>query len=217
MSEASTLEVSTLNVSPKVDDKNKKPDSLQDKLNFLLEIDKLKNIQRRVYISDNSRRENSAEHSWHLAMALWFLSEHTGIKINIEHALKMALIHDICEIDPGDVSVFDKNREHKHEKEATCIKRLSAISPGIGESVTALWEEYEENQSMESKWVKISDRIVPFIMNLSSEGKAWIEQGITKSQVIGINQTIKEHFPELFEWFLEKIEFSVQQGWLIDE
>lgn len=190
---------------------------LKNSLAFLFEIDRLKSVNRRVYIGDNSRPENSAEHSWHIALALWTLSAYAPPNFQLEHAIKLALLHDLGEIDPGDISIFAKDRSKKHQAEQRCMERLANINPSKANELMTLWNEYEAQQSLESQWVKIVDRLLPFLLNMANEGRAWQEQGVTRSQVLEINQINKSHFPELYQWLLVEIKRAVKQGWLIDQ
>ena len=186
--------------------------------NFLMELDKLKSVYRRSYLSDYSRTENSAEHSWHLAIALLtFKEEFKDLEdIHFIKTIKMALIHDICEIGAGDISIFDPDRSKKETEERNYIDNLVKNNSKIKftTEIKNLWEEYETQETKESKWVKIADRFLPFIMNISTEGKTWIEQGVHKDQVIKVNQVVKEEAPEIFDWVMKKIDMAVQNGWL---
>ncbi len=186
--------------------------------NFLMELDKLKSVYRRSYLSDYSRTENSAEHSWHLAIALLtFKEEFKDLEdIDFIKTIKMALIHDICEIGAGDISIFDPDRSKKETEERNYIDNLVKNNSKIKftTEIKNLWEEYETQETKESKWVKIADRFLPFIMNISTEGKTWIEQGVHKDQVIQVNQVVKEEAPEVFNWVMKKIDTAVQNGWL---
>ena len=101
-------------------------------------------------------------------------------------------------------------------QESKYIEELSQAPIKFVAEIKLLWEEYEEQISPESRWVKIIDRLLPFIMNIHTEGKTWLEQGISKSQVIAVNQLAAVEAPELFQWILEQIEIAVNKGWLID-
>ena len=114
----------------------------------------------------------------------------------------------------GDISVFSSERATKSSEEALCIERIAAISPIIQADLKELWLEYEENKSAESRWVKVADRLLPFLMNISTRGRTWKEQGITRHQVLEINQVMAELHPELYQWLCLKIEDAVAQGWL---
>jgi len=184
-----------------------------------MEMDKLKQVYRRTYVAADTaapRRENSAEHSWHLAIALLSLRERFDPAVDWYKTLKMALVHDICEIGPGDISVFDTQREHKAVQEHAYLKDLAATSPEFGGEILLLWREYEAQQTLESHWVKIVDRLLPFMMNLNTAGLAWREQGIYRSQVVAINRTTAAQAPAIYSWMLEKMDYAVARGWLLD-
>lgn len=185
-------------------------------LSFLLEIDKLKTIERRAYICGGKRRENSAEHSWHLAIAVWMLTEHFEISINLERTIKMALVHDLCEIDAGDTPVYSQHQEDKFNNEKQCVDRLTDLAPNSLKEVKELWLEYENDLTIESKWVKIADRLLPFLHNISSSGKTWREQGTKKSQVLLINKPIADTCPALYDWIVKEIDCATKKSWLID-
>ena len=183
---------------------------------FLMELDKLKNIFRRSYVSDLTRNENSAEHSWHLALAILSLKDELNIDIDIAKTVKMALVHDICEIGAGDISIYDPERSKKEVNERKYIGQLSETPLSFASEIRELWEEYEEQSTKESRWVKIVDRLLPFMMNLNTSGKAWKEQGITKSQVKDVNKVTASEAPKIYEWMLIHIDEAVKVGWLID-
>ena len=184
---------------------------------FLVELDKLKNVYRRSYLSNTSRNENSAEHSWHLAIALLTLKDEFNLKIDILKALKLALVHDICEIDSGDISVYAEGWSNKATAERACVHRIADYEPKFASEILKLWDEYETQESTESHWVKIIDRLLPFMMNMATEGKSWKEQGVSKKQVININQIVKQQAPEIFEWMVTQMDEAVKKGWLIDQ
>ena len=184
--------------------------------NFLMELDKLKTVARRAYISDLSRNENSAEHSWHLALAILTLKDELDIEIDVKKTIKMALVHDICEIGAGDISVYDPERSKKEIEERKYISQLSDTSLNFASEIKHLWEEYEEQSTRESRWVKVVDRLLPFMMNLNTDGKTWKEQGIRKSQVIQINEVVATEAPKVYRWMLSQIEKAVEKEWLIN-
>lgn len=184
--------------------------------NFLMELDKLKSVYRRAYLSDLSRNENSAEHSWHLAMTLLTLKDELAIDIDITRALKMALVHDIGEIGAGDISVYDPRHSEKTVGEREYLQRLSSHPIRFSEEIKSLWEEYEAQQTKESHWVKVADRLLPFVMNLATEGKTWIEQEVAASQVKEVHKVIDRQAPEIYQWMLAQIDKAVARGWLID-
>ena len=189
---------------------------IQEIRNLLIELDKLKSVYRRAYLSDGSRNENSAEHSWHLAVALIAFKNIIPESVNMDHAMKMALLHDVCEIGAGDVSVYDPRRSEQTKIEREFMALFEERHDEFGKVTAALWHEYEAQESEESKWVKVIDRFLPFLLNLATRGKTWKEQGIRRTQVINLNKDIGVISPELFEWIKGEIDAAVKNGWLID-
>ena len=183
---------------------------------FLSDVERLKLVKRKAYVSDMSRRENSAEHSWHLALGLVAIAHELNLKIDLHKALVMALIHDVCEIDAGDTPAFGPSRPDQHEAELRCMQRLAAYDLALSSSLHELWLEYEAQVSVESRWVKVLDRLMPFIINLSTQGINWKEQSVSRSQVLRVSQPVCEHAPEIYEWMAERVEECVKAGWLVD-
>jgi putative hydrolase of HD superfamily len=183
---------------------------------FLIDVEGLKLVKRRAYVSDMSRRENSAEHSWHLSLGLLAVAQELGLEIDLHKALVMALIHDLCEIDAGDTPAFGPLRPDQHEAELRCIERLADYDLKFAPSIRELWLEYEAQESVESRWVKVMDRVMPFIVNLATKGINWKEQSVSRSQVLRVSEPVREHAPEIYEWMLGKIDDCVKAGWLID-
>ena len=184
---------------------------------FLMEMDKLKSVNRKTYVTDGTRNENTAEHSWHMAMAVLTVIEKFDLPIDPLHSVKLSLVHDVCEIDPGDLSVFDPNRGNKHADELRCMQRLSALPERFAKQLLPLWEEYEAQQTEEARWVKVLDRMLPFMTNYKTEGRAWRELGITETQVRDVMAFIQPRAPELHAWIMDKVEIATQSGWLIRE
>jgi putative hydrolase of HD superfamily len=185
-------------------------------VSFLTELDRLKLVYRRSYARDLSRRENSAEHSWHLAMAVLTFASERDLPIDVPHTVAMALAHDVCEIDGGDISVYDPRREHKQAAELACMNRIADYSPSFARQLRELWLEYEAQETPESQWLHVFDRLMPFVVNISTEGRAWREDGIRKSQVLGVHEFIRSIAPEIHEWVVGEVEACVRRGWLID-
>jgi putative hydrolase of HD superfamily len=184
---------------------------------FLTEMERLKLVRRAAYVSDLSRRENSAEHSWHLAIGLLTVARELDLDIDVHKALVMALIHDACEIDAGDTPIYGPPRSDQHDAEKQCIARLATSGLKFGKELEALWLEFEAQETRESRWVKVLDRLMPFVVNLATEGKTWRDQGVTRSQFLRINEPVRCHAPEIYAWMVERMEECVQAGWLKDE
>ena len=183
---------------------------------LLLELDQLKSVYRKSYVGDQSRHENSAEHSWHLATAFLALKPLLPEDLNIDHAIKLSLIHDVCEIGPGDVCAYHAT-EAKTDNEEQYLLSLAERFPYFGEESLGLWKEYEAQKSLESHWVKVIDKLLPFLLNLANEGRTWQEQGITKTMVLKHNAFISEIAPPMHQWMLKEITKAVDKGWLADD
>lgn len=192
------------------------PKKLEAITDYLLELDAFKLINRRTYIDGGARVENSAEHSWHLAMACWSIARSLRINLSEEKLLKLALIHDLGEIDAGDTFLYSNDRNTAHTAERECVKRLENHHGSAISDLSKLWEEQESGTSIEAKLLKTVDRLLPFLHNLSSKGKTWQELGIRKVQVLKAHAFIADDFPEIHSWMLDKIQVAVQEGWLND-
>lgn len=149
---------------------------------YVLELDTLKLINRRTYIDGGARVENSAEHSWHLAMASWSIARSLGIDLSEERLLKLALVHDLGEIDAGDTFLYSNDRNKSHTAERECVKRLENHHGNGISDLSELWEEQESGKSIETKLLKTVDRLLPFLHNISSKGKTWQELGVKKTR-----------------------------------
>jgi len=183
---------------------------------FLIDTERLKLVERRAYVSNLSRRENSAEHSWHLALGLLTLARELHLDIDLPRALTMAIIHDVCEIDAGDTPAYGPARTDQHEAERNCVERLAGYGLEFGAELRELWLEYEAQETRESRWVKVLDRVMPFIVNLACQGRNWVEQSVSRSQVLRVSDPVRQHAPEIFQWMAERMEECVRKGWLRD-
>jgi len=189
---------------------------LVKQIEFLMEIDRLKNVFRRAYITDASRRENSAEHSWHVATTAMVLAEHCQEEINMLHVIKTLLIHDIVEIDAGDTGIYDDiGARDKAEREGRAAERLFSLLPvEQAQELRGLWDEFERGTTPEAKFARAIDRLMPLLHNYYTRGKRWLEDGITYDQVLAVNQSIREGSEELWDFALSMVEESVSRGYL---
>jgi len=178
-----------------------------------LELDKLKTIYRKSYVSGEPRNENSAEHSWHLAVSLMGFASYLPAEVDLNKCIKMALCHDICEIGAGDVCAYH-DTSGKHERELEYMTVLQSQFSEFGGYAKELWAEYEEGLTVESQWVKVFDKLLPFLLNIASKGRTWSEQNISMSMVTEHNKFIAEISPEIYEWMLKEIDNAVEAGWL---
>lgn len=191
--------------------------SIEDVTHFLLELDALKRVNRRSYVPQTTRFENSAEHSWHLAMACWSIAELFELDVNHEKLLKLALVHDLGEIDADDTFLYDSSRSDAHVEERAGIARLQAERGNGIHNLSAVWEEQETGNSREAELLRVIDRILPFLLNMNTQGKTWSEHGVKRSQVAGMHAFIADSFPAIYDWVETQINHATEQGWLIDE
>ncbi|RIW38472.1 HD domain-containing protein [Bacillus salacetis] len=191
---------------------------MKQSLNFLLEIDQLKQISRRTYISDGSRNENTAEHSWHvsmMAMTLWETYEHKE-NVNVQKSVKMLLLHDIVEIDAGDTYAFDlQGYQDKQNRERKAADRLFGMLPArTGEDFRQTWDEFEDRTSPEAVFAHIIDHIQPLMLNIATSGVSWKEHGIHSQQVLDRNSWIKDISPSIYAQIEAWVEKGIEMGWL---
>lgn len=183
-------------------------------LDFLREADRLKLVERQTLIHSGGRRENSAEHSWHLAMAALVFQGLAKEGLDMHKALKMALLHDLVEIDTGDEIVYGENAGKK-EKEAAAMERLAAILPArVGEDLKAVWEEFEAGESAEAKYISAIDRFLPIFSNYLNEGHSWKAHKIAKGRVVERCQPPISEIPGLWNATEEMLNECVEQGHL---
>lgn len=201
---------------PTAKNKADKPLSMTEITEFLLELDALKRVNRRSYVTQANRLENSAEHSWHLAMACWSIAELFQLDVNHEKLLKLALVHDLGEIDAGDTFLYDSSRSEAHIEERQGIVRLQAHGGNGIDNLLEVWDEQETGSSTETQLLKAIDRLLPFLLNINTGGKTWSNHGVKRSQVAGMHAFIADSFPVIHEWIEKQIDYATEQGWLID-
>lgn len=194
-----------------------KDDNLQKILSFIVEVDKIKNIMRRTLLIDGSRRENDAEHSWHLAIMAMLLTEYADDKnFTLDKVLKMVIVHDLVEIYAGDTFAFDvKGNLEKEDKEKQAADKLFGQLPSNqGKQLRKLWEEFDEAKTPEARYAAALDRLQPFIHNLCTEGHTWVLGKVTKEQVYKRSGLAMEVLPSLKPWMEEQINDAIKKGWI---
>ncbi|MBE4617479.1 HD domain-containing protein [Vibrio navarrensis] len=190
---------------------------MEKQLALLMELDKLKSVLRRTRVkSADKRLENSAEHSWHVALMALLFAEHANEPVDISRVVKMLLLHDVVEIDAGDTFVYDAAAsEQQAEKELAAAQRLFGMLPDDQrDELSALWHEFEEAQSAEAKFAKALDRLIPMLLNFHNQGQSWREHSVTREQALTINRKIELGSHALWEKAQEIIEQATQNGWL---
>lgn len=187
---------------------------LADQLAFVLEVDRLKGVERRGYVADGSRRENTAEHSWTLAVMALLLAEHAAEPVDVATVVRMVVIHDIVEVDAGDTYVYDEaGRAAKDAREQVAADRLYGLLPGDqGAELRALWDEFERGTSAEARFARAIDRFAGFLLNHASGGVSWREHGITADRVHAVNRSIDAGAPALWDEVRRRLADAVGRG-----
>ncbi len=189
---------------------------LQDQLRFTLEIDKLKSVFRQSLLVDGSRRENSAEHSWHIGIMATTFLEYASGPIDVARVQKMLLLHDVIEIDAGDTYAYDAEGIATREaRERAAADRIFGILPDDqAAEYRALWDEFEAQATKDSLYANALDRLQPLLLNFHSGGKTWLEHGITSAQVLDRMAPVKTGAPAFWSVVVEIVETAVRNGWL---
>ncbi|MBE5765601.1 MAG: HD domain-containing protein [Clostridiales bacterium] len=187
---------------------------LKKQLEFALEIDKEKNIFRQTHLSGHGRRENDAEHAWHMAIMAYLLREHANEKVDIAKVILMCLIHDIVEIDAGDTYAYDdENLKTQKEREDAAKERIFSLLPEDQKAeFIALFDEFEEYQTAESKFAHSLDNLQPLILNDSNGGSDWKEHGVNAAQIYRRHNLTKLGSDTLFEATDQIIQENIRRG-----
>ena len=186
-------------------------------IDFILEADKLKSTLRRTVLMDHSRLENSAEHSWHIALLALVLSEYAdGDSIDLLKVVKMMLVHDLVEIDAGDTYCYDdEGSQDQARRELQAADRIFNILPeDQAQSFLKLWKEFEARETHESRLANALDRVQPFLHNYFTSGRTWQENDIKSSQVVKRMQPVKDGSPFLWKYIEALIEDAILKGYL---
>lgn len=187
---------------------------LYEQLEFIREIDKIKYILRRTKLFNSDRRENDAEHSWHLAVMAMVLHEHANQPIDLVRVMKMVLIHDIVEIDAGDVFFYDKTQSHDNRpEEYEAAQRIFGMLPSDqAEELINLWEEFEEQKSFDAQFAKVLDRLEPLLQNASNKGGTWVEHDVRYEEVLESKLIMKDAATPIWEYAQQLLEACVEEG-----
>ncbi|GAB4141276.1 MAG: HD domain-containing protein [Cyanobacteria bacterium J069] len=195
------------------------PSRLTQQIQFVLEIDKLKGVLRQTLLTDASRRENSAEHSWHLALMAIALAEYAPAPIDLSRVVQMLLVHDLVEIDAGDTFAFDvQGNQDKAKREQAAADRLfGLLPPDLEKTLRACWEEFEAAETVDAQFAHALDRLQPFLHNLQTEGGTWKLHGITRDRVLWRMQAVKRGAPALWPLVEASINQAIAAGYLQPE
>lgn len=186
----------------------------QKQLDFILEVDKEKNILRQTHLSGYTRQENDAEHAWHMAMMIYLLKEYANEEFNLAKAMMMALIHDIVEIDAGDTYAYDtKGLATQKERESKAADRIFGLLPNDQkEHLRALFEEFEEGKTPEARFAHVMDNLQPILLNDCNNGADWRAHKVNKTQVLNRQKSSQLGSEEIWEFTKDLIERNVKKG-----
>ncbi len=205
-----------LGVEKTMDDKER----LEKQLDFIREIDKEKMIKRQNYITDCETREDDAQHAWHMAIMTLLLKEYANEDIDVLKTVTMLLIHDLVEVYAGDTYAYDEEgKKTQAEREAKAADKLYGLLPeDQGEYLKNLWYEFEEQKTPEARFARTMDCFQPLILNDATDGRAWKEHGVKRSQVLKRNERVRLGSEQIWEYEKENlIEKNVRNGNIIDD
>jgi putative hydrolase of HD superfamily len=187
---------------------------LDRQLAFLIETDRLKEVLRQTMLLQSGRRENSAEHSWHVTLLAIILAEYAAEPIDLLHVVKMLLVHDIVEIDAGDTFAFG-DQTNKATDEETAARRIFGLLPADERATyTELWHEFEARQTPESRFANAMDRLMPALHNYFGNGGTWRLHHVNWSRVLARMAPIGEGAPEVYDWLEPKLEDALARGYI---
>lgn len=189
---------------------------MDDRIRFVLELDKLKSVTRKVRPTGLTRYENSAEHSWQIALFASTLVEYAPAPVDVDRVVRMLLVHDVGEIDTGDTMVFvEGGWEERKAAELRAVTRIFGLLPGgLGEPYLELWREFEKGETAEARFANAIDRAMPALLNLANEGQSWRENGISYERVVArIAPPIQQGCPALWAYLLPRLEEAKSRGW----
>lgn len=187
---------------------------LEQQMRFLLEADKSKEIVRQTYLADGSRKENDAEHSWHLALMCAILSEYANEKIDVGRTMAMVLVHDLVEIDAGDTYAYDEaGNADKRQRDLAAAERIFRLLPeDQAVWMRGLWDEFEEGTTPEAKFANTLDKIQPVLLNDASGGRSWREHQVEEARILARNVHTPEGSKILWEYARGRIQKNVENG-----
>lgn len=185
---------------------NNSKEELDKIFNFIREIDSEKLIMRQTYISDGSRKENDAEHAWHMAVMALLLKDYSNTEIDILRTISMILIHDVVEIDAGDTYAYDEaGKKTQRERELKAADRIFGLLPKkMAYEFRELWDEFEEQKTPEARFARVLDNVQPMMLNDASGGKSWSEHEVKSSQILKRNQNTHKGSEKIWNYAKEE-------------
>lgn len=189
---------------------------LRQQMQFLLEADKLKLVERRNLVADGSRRENSAEHSWHIALMALVLAEYAEEPLDLARVVQLLLVHDLVEIHAGDTFLFDPaaNLDKSQREQAGANALFSLLPLEQAQQFRGLWDEFEERQTPEARFAAAIDSFQPILQNWETQGGSWRASGVTGAKVLERKRSDLEGFPRLWSYAQHLVKDAVERGYI---
>ena len=189
---------------------------LDQQLLFTAEIDRMTDVLRRTLLINKSRRENDAEHSWHIAAMAMLFSEYAAQPVDVGRAVQMCVVHDIVEIEAGDTFAYDAqgNLDKKEREKKAADKLFGKLPPDQGKMIRDLWEEFDAMETPDAKFAACMDRIQPFLHNTLTEGHTWGNGRVARADAEKRAAVVKEFMPEVYRWMEINMDRAVERGWM---
>lgn len=183
---------------------------------FTAEIDQMTSVLRRTLLLDKSRRENDAEHSWHIAVMAMLFSEYAKEPVNIGRVVQMCVVHDLVEIIAGDTFAYDAagNVDKEAREKAAADRLFAGLPKEQGNMIRSFWEEFDAMETADAKYAACMDRLQPFFHNTLTDGHTWVESGTNRAAVEKRMAIIKEFMPRVYGWVSDNIDHAIEVGWL---
>ena len=189
---------------------------LDQQLLFTAEIDKMTDILRQTMLISKKRRENDAEHSWHIAVMALLFSEYAAEPVDVSRAVQMCVVHDLVEIEAGDTFAYDAQAnigKAEREKEAA-DKLFSRLPADQGQMIRSLWEEFDAMETADAKYAACMDRLQPFLHNTLTDGHTWGNGKVARASVEKRAAVIREFMPEVYRWMITNMDHAIEKGWM---
>ncbi len=195
---------------------NSSNERMNKQLLFTANIDKMTAVLRRTMLIDKSRRENDAEHSWHIAVMAMLFTEYAIEPVDIGRVVQMCVVHDLVEIIAGDTFAYDaEGNIDKEDREKAAADRLfSEIPEEQGKLLRSFWEEFDAMETADAKYAACMDRLQPFLHNTLTDGHTWVESQVNRAVVEKRMAIVKEFMPKVYKWVSDNLDNAISKGWL---
>ena len=191
---------------------------LDQQLLFTAEIDKMTHVLRRTLLLDKSRRENDAEHSWHIAVMAMLFSEYAIEPVDIGRVVQMCVVHDLVEIIAGDTFAYDAegNRDKAKREQAAADELFGRLPVEQGQMIRSLWEEFDAMETADAKYAACMDRLQPFFHNTLTDGHTWVEGKTDRQAVEKRMEVVRDFMPEIYRWMSVNMDHAIEMGWIVE-